>query len=207
MSDDLLPYLSPSTLLQATNLCLRAVGEAPVSTLVGGGASVDVEAAFQAIQEVNRAVQAEGWSFNTETDYPLVPDNSGHLILPDNTLKAVPSGTTRSLDLVMRGGKLYDRANHTFVFKDTVYVTLTVLLEFEDLPELARNYIAIRAARRFADDQLTSTDIHRVKLEDEERARMMLEQGEAVEDHTSLAGSPHFWINWQRGRRGRTFGN
>lgn len=204
--DELIPYSTPTTLLQAVNACLRAIGESPVSTLVNGGASVDVEAAHQCVQEASRETQAEGWSWNTDIRYPVKPDTSGHLILPSNTLRATPSGTSQYLDVVVRGGKLYDRTNHTDVFTDIVYVDLQVLLPFEDLPEPARSYITIRAARKFADDQLGSGDVHRIRKEDEDKARACLEQAEVEDDGTTLKDSPMF-NSWISGRRaGRVYG-
>lgn len=133
--------------IDAVNLMLEAIWESPVSTLdVSGVASV--AAAKRILDETSRSVQSRGWAFNKEYGYPLALDVNGHFPLPLNTLVVDPSDNT--LDYVQRGTLLYDRGNHTFTFTDSsVDVDITLLLEFEDLPDPARQYIAVFASRRF----------------------------------------------------------
>lgn len=98
------------------------------------------------IQKVSKEVQLKGFNFNTETDYPLTRDINGYLQLPTGTLKI--DGVYPSDDVVIRGAKLYDKINHTFVFTKDLKVDITVLLAYSDLPMAVRNYIEIRASRR-----------------------------------------------------------
>ena len=77
--------LTPTTELEAVNTMLNTIGEAPVNTLVNM-TSVDALAALSVLQNVNRGVQVEGWFFNSEYDYPLVPDLDGNLPLPTNLM-------------------------------------------------------------------------------------------------------------------------
>ena len=62
--------VAATTELEAINIMLAAIGEAPVNTLTGT-LPVDVKIAQSTLVEINKAVQAEGWSFNTETDVTL----------------------------------------------------------------------------------------------------------------------------------------
>ena len=54
----------------AINIMLAAIGEAPINSLVGT-LPVDARIAQSTLTEVNKSVQSEGWSFNTEIDVTL----------------------------------------------------------------------------------------------------------------------------------------
>ena len=53
-----------TTELEAVNIMLSSIGEAPVNSLSSG--LVDAELAQTTLHNVSREVQAAGWSFNTE---------------------------------------------------------------------------------------------------------------------------------------------
>ena len=59
--------IAATTELEAINIMLAAIGEAPINTLVGT-LPVDARIAQSTLSEVNKSVQSEGWSFNTEID-------------------------------------------------------------------------------------------------------------------------------------------
>ena len=122
-----------TTELAAINTMLSIIGEAPVNTVENTGL-VDAKLARQILTETNRLVQMDGWSWNRDDNYPLVPayPQPGRIYVPENTLKVDP--VDRSRKLAQRGVALYDRENHTFDFSETVYVNLTLLLDFEVLP-------------------------------------------------------------------------
>ena len=56
-----------TTELESVNIMLAAIGESPVNTLTGT-LPADVVMAQSTLTEVNKEVQSEGWSFNTEID-------------------------------------------------------------------------------------------------------------------------------------------
>mgnify|MGYP001400660828 CR=1 FL=1 len=56
--------LTATTKLEAVNLMLSTIGEAPVNSLTSG--LVDAELAETILASVSKAVQSEGWNFNTE---------------------------------------------------------------------------------------------------------------------------------------------
>lgn len=206
MADELIPFSTPTTMLEAVNRCLLAIGEAPVSDLTDSSTSADVESAFAILQSVNREVQVEGWNFNTEERIAIAPNSDGHLVLPEGTLRVDSTYLSRDIRVVMRGARLYDRRNHTYVFSDPVVCDLVVLLSFEELPEYARRYITIRAVRQFSDDEMASDTIHKFKKDDEDEARIAMEQFDVEDDDTSLKDSPHFQDMLLRGRTRRMYG-
>lgn len=79
----------------------------------------------------------------------------------------------------MRGTKLYDRRNHTYTINKTAEVDIVFALDFEEMPEAARYYTTIRAARTFQDRTVGSQELHGFQLKDEERAMIDLKSAEA----------------------------
>lgn len=170
---------APTTELEAVNTLLLAIGEAPVNTLDDPGL-VDAVLGRAVLTEVSRAVQAEGWHFNTEYDYPLPPNRDGEIILPGNALRAdVDPRVYGNIDPVQRGTKFYDRQNHTYFFGTTLKAKLILFLPFTELPEAARRYVTIRATRVFQDRVLGSEAVHQFTEKDEYRALVLLKAAEA----------------------------
>jgi hypothetical protein len=154
--------------LQAVNIILSNIGQAPVTTLRSG--NVQAEMAENLLDEITKAVQSEGWVFNTEVDYPIVPNSNKHCILPPNVLTWDGVEYNRA-DLIIRDGKLYDKRLHTFEFERTLYVNVVWYFQFVDLPEAFRNYITIRAANVFAGRTVGSSEAVRFGQQEESVAR------------------------------------
>lgn len=162
-----------TTKLNAVNTMISVIGEAPVNTLGGTAVPVTVVQAENVLDETNRAVQSEGWHFNTEHEYVLTPDAGTNKInLPSNTLKVDldPQIYTDS-DAVQRGLTLYDRKNHTDQWTKQVKASITFELDFTDIPEQFRNYITVKAARIFANRFLGTREIEGFALRDEIEAK------------------------------------
>ena len=161
-----------TTKLEAVNIMISVIGESPVNTLGGTSVPVTVVQANAVLTETNKAIQSEGWHFNTEYDYPLIPDSIGKITLPPSTLKIDldPTISTDS-DPVQRGLKLYDRKKHTEVWTKELKSIITFELDFEELPEQFRHYITVKAARIFASRLLGSREIEGFALRDEIEAK------------------------------------
>nr|WP_250808771.1 hypothetical protein [Neorhizobium tomejilense] len=171
--------LTPTTELEAINLMLSVIGESPVNTVEDTGI-VDAVIARQILIQCSRDVQVVGWHWNTEINYPIVATfPEGELLLPPNTLKVDTAGQDTSVDLVQRGNRLYDRQNHTFTVGKTVRVEIVLLLPFDQLPEAARSYITMRAARQFQERMVGSETIWQFNSRDEVRAWANLLAAEA----------------------------
>ena len=177
----------PTTELEAVNECLENIGQAPVST-ISGDLGVDTQMALSFVRKVNRALQSQGWYWNTDKEFTLSPNNSGSIVLPINTLSVDSTGTDQSRDVVQRGRYLYDRTNHTYTFTEAIKVDLVVGLPFEELPETARRFISLRASRLFQNRIEGSAD--REDAEDEMMAMSALHADELrVSDENMLTGS------------------
>lgn len=176
-------------MLEAVNQMLFAIGESPVNRVEDSGL-VDAAVALRTLSNVSREVQKNGWHWNTEINFSLQPDIDGFLQLPANTLKVDTVGADEGTDVVQRGKRLYDRVNHTYVFSRAYVVELVIMLDFEELPEAARNYITLKAARRFQQNSVGSSELAGFQQQDELRALVDLQNTEAeTADYTMLNNS------------------
>ena len=160
------------TELEAVNTMLVTIGEQPVSSLDNLAGLQDASIAKQILSNISRAVQSKGWVFNLDLQVTYTPDSNGEINLGSNVLRIDSTskvrGTTK--DIVERGGKLYDRENNTSIFTDSIKVDRVIVLNFDDLPEAARRYVATRASRVFHDRVVGSGELHRFFQEDEGQA-------------------------------------
>jgi len=144
-----------TTELEAVNIMLSAIGEAPVATL-DEDTIEDVQIALSTLRQVSKEIQSKGWHYNTDYDYPLnVDDITGKIAYPP-TASHVDAMDSENCDVVKRGGFLYDRTNRTLVFtgRTTLKCVIVWMFDFEDLPQPLRAYITLKASRRFAEDML-----------------------------------------------------
>ena len=81
--------------------------------------------------------------------------------------------------MAIRGNRLYDRNGKTYTFTEPLKADLTTLLEFSDLPQAARHYITIRAARVFQQRVVGSDTLGNFTEKDEARALRAMRRYEA----------------------------
>lgn len=178
-------FITPTTELEAVNIMLSGIGEAPVNSL--DEVTADVSIAYAILAEIAKETQLEGWQWNTEDNYPLTPDRDGYIKVSPSAVR-VAFREASPLELTMRGNKVYDRVNHSYIFpKDTVIrVTLTMLLPFEELPETARRYVTVRALRVFQSRVVGSQVLNAFSERDELQARILLLREERQQDMPNM---------------------
>jgi hypothetical protein len=141
---------TPTSKLEALNSILSYAGEAPITSLDYVADSVSATIANNVLNEVDRSFQTKGWSFNTDIDYTFVRDVANNIYVPSNAIRInVLESTYPTLKVVQRGTKLYDAKGKTYVFATNIVGEMVSLLDFDLLPESARNYIVIRSGRMF----------------------------------------------------------
>ena len=183
--------VAATTELECINIMLAAIGEAPVNSLTGT-VPVDVRLAQSTLTEVNKQVQSEGWSFNTEIDVTLTRNASNNIVLGTDVLRVdAQTHDHPSIDPIQRGLKLYDRKNNTFIFDEDLKCTVVYFRSFDELPEQARSYMTIKAARIFVDRLVSDQSLRTYTQEDEIRARsVLMETDLSNADHNILIGDP-----------------
>lgn len=189
--------MAKTTKLEAVNTILSVIGEAPINTLSPPGFPA-ASMALAVLEEVNRAVQTQGWNFNTETDVELTPDVNQEILLPDNILDI---DSIEGRNLVERQNKLYDKDENTFLFDDPVKVEWKLLLDFEEIPEAARHYITIRAARVFQNRQVGSEVLNSFTEQDELKAMVGIRRYQTRSLDSNLLTGSEFYSTTARYRR------
>ena len=168
-----------STELDAVNSILMSVGETPVNTLTVQ--SPEVAIAQKTLRQVCREIQAEGWSYNTENQYPIDLDTNNQCIIPNNVLQLDLNifEHGKDYDVVRRSDngvmKVYDKKNHTFTFENCskLYFDIVWMLDFEDLPQAFKDYITTRASRIASNRMVNSQPSAKLLETDEAAARAL----------------------------------
>ena len=166
-------FVLPTTTLEAVNAMLSGIGEVPVTSLAE--TTNDASLAHATLAEISKAVQIDGFQWNTEDNYPLTPDRYGFINVSPSVVRVAFREPSHA-ELTMRGRRVYDRKAHSYIFPQStrLLVTVTMLLPFEELPEAARRYITIRALRVFQARAVGSTVLARFEEIDEIRARTLM---------------------------------
>jgi hypothetical protein len=173
--------LSGTTKLEAVNIILNTIGETSTSTL-SGTLPFEVASADATLDEVTRALQMDSYVFNTEyeVELPVVTDISTgatRIPVPSNYLRV--ESHSGSEKYTIRNGYLYSMKEKTDSFSTKATLDVVFALEFVDLPEAAKRYVSIRAARVFADRMVGSKDIRAFTQMDEYEAKAKLMNYEA----------------------------
>tara|TARA_B100000886_G_scaffold95295_1_gene63111 strand:+ start:3358 stop:3966 length:609 start_codon:yes stop_codon:yes gene_type:complete len=184
--------VAATTELECINIMLAAIGEAPINTLTGT-LPVDAVTAQKTLAEINKDVQNEGWSFNQEFNVVLTRDVNNQIALGTDILKVDANVFDHpTIDVIQRGLKMYDRKNNTYVFDTDLTCNVTYFRNFDEIPESARRYINIRAARVFVDRLVGDDGLRTYTAQDEARARANLMENDMDNaDHNVLSGDPN----------------
>jgi hypothetical protein len=189
-----------TTKLQAVNTMLAGIGEAPINGPLPG-TRADSQMAESILDETTRDVLSQGWHFNTEVktltrvaNKIAVPSDYAKIDLYDESLSRI------DYEVVVRddGGtmRLYNKAHgkNTFEFPMDLKCEIVYYQDFEKIPEAARRYIMIKAARVFQDRVAGATNVHQFQMQDEMMALAALRDQEATDsDYTIFDG-------WASGR-------
>lgn len=181
--------LARTSKLEAVNKALQMMGEAPVNSLQGLLGLGNL--AETTIDSVSRKLQTEGWSFNSDYGVSLVRDSTtNHISVGANVSRIyVDPFDYPDIDVVQRGSKLYDRKNNTYEFATNLQVDMTILLDWDDLPEHARVYIMTKTGRELQESMIGSKDLTEINLLVEQEVRsQFLEEETMLSDHNILRG-------------------
>ena len=158
-----------------------SVGESSVNTLTVQ--SPEVTIAQSTLRQVCREVQAEGWKFNTENEYPITLDSNNHCLVPNNVLQIDLNHFKHlnDFDVVKRNDngttKLYDLIEHRYNFENTsegkLYVDIIWMIDFEDIPQVFKDYITQKASRVASTRMVNDPQAAELMVTDEAAARAL----------------------------------
>jgi hypothetical protein len=141
---------------------------APLNSLTDNQ-TADVVFARRVLSQESLALQAKGWHFNTEYDYPLVRDTAGEIKVPTNIVRVDLAQWKwgSRYDLVQRGQRIYDKKTRSYKFSENLKAVVVIALPFDELPQTARWFVTVRSARKFQDELIGDESMHSFKERDE----------------------------------------
>jgi hypothetical protein len=210
---------STETELSSVNSILGAIGQSPITRLyiddertktynykeqdgTDGSLTVkepeliyinpEVSFVHNLLMEVDKDVQNEGWVFNRECHYPFPANTDKEIKIPPNVLRLDISENQvyRTSDVVRRGGRLYDKVNHTYKFKSVIYCDVTWLFPYEDLPSVFKRYITSRASVRAAIQLVSNQELVKLLKSEEEQNRAACMEYECNQGDHTMFGWP-----------------
>lgn len=161
--------------LDVVNTMLGTIGMAPINSLASDTKNAEVVVAEKVLYRTSRAIQTLGWDFNTEEDFPLSRDVDGYITLGENFLSVDFNGRYTNNKYVLRGTRVYDRQEHTFILSEDLKCEAIVFLPFNELPQVARHYIGMKAVVKFQDQTTAAEDLHAYTADDAMEAKRVFE--------------------------------
>lgn len=182
-----------TTELDAVNLMLSSIGEAPVNSITELEAVSDAGIALSVLRRFTRSILSEGWHFNSDYEYELQPTPNDEIICPNATasvdLSRIEGATW---DAVWRDGKLWDRRAKSFtVFTRAVKCDIVWLFPFDELPEKAREYIGTKAAVWFQQDIIGSEKVDQFLVRRALDAERKFKKHESRQADRTIFDAPH----------------
>lgn len=122
--------------LDVVNMMLGTQGENPLASLEDTHPMLAT--CLEVLDRNMRRIEADGWWYNME-ELSLIPNPADSSIyLPNDTLEV----RTGKYNVIARGNRVYNLTGGTYVFTvPKLDVILIRLVAFEDLPEIAAQYI------------------------------------------------------------------
>jgi Tail tubular protein len=197
-------YQGRTTELEAINMHLLALGLSNVQSLNSVASNVDAFGAQVSLLQTSRQVQSKGWHFNTLEDFKLSPTPSGEILLPNNVLRVESTYVSNGMDLVERDGKLWSNDTNSFLIASEVYVRYVALLRWEQMPEFARWYIAVKSVRQYTTNRSSSQTKNQFTSQDEREALIDMQTADSLIRKGSLSRR-NVHVQRMRANRGRRY--
>ncbi len=179
------------TELSAVNSILGSIGQSPVTNL--NFTNPEIEFIYNLLKESNVEVQSEGWVYNREDHYPFTPDANGNISIPANILRmdVCEEEVYRTSDVVKRDGKLYNKVEHTFEFKEPIDMNVVWLFPFEDLPQPFKRLIVAKASTRAAVQLVSNPTLVQLLGQQEAYTRAIVLEYECNQGDHNFLGMGH----------------
>ena len=168
-------YDSSKFWLQSVNILLQVIGQIPVATEDELINILEAQIASSVLLETKKEVLSDEWDFNRDYDYEFAPDTDGYISIPANILDIYDSKGK----LIMRDWRLYSKEKQTAIFTEAQTMNVVWDMDFNSITHPLRNYITIRAARRFQARQVMDTNVYSYTVQDEETAYQIARRSEA----------------------------
>lgn len=167
-------YDSSKFFLASVNVMLQMINELPISDDVELSEILEAQLAASVLIETKKEVLSEGWDVNSDDDYEFPQDANGFISIPANVLDI----SSTDGNIIMRNWQLYNKKDQTAIFDEPQAMDVIWDLDFNTLSHPIRNFITIRAARKFQARTVMDTDVYGYSQLDEEEAHMIARRSE-----------------------------
>ena len=193
--------------LSAVNAVLAAIGQAPVTYLVGTNDQIEnpeVAMVKSLIDETTVDVQNEEWQFNTEKFKPYTAevqtDGTRQFVVPANALRMNLSGgqVYNYWDIVPKNYRLYNKVYHTTDVRKwknlqqnkPLYFDMVWRYDFDELPPVFQRYVTLRASQRAATQLVSNSELTKLLVEQVQMARAACIEYDCNQGDTNFMGWP-----------------
>jgi len=173
-------------LYEGVNKMLKAIGELPVvddEQVLNADDVSDVGLARDTLLQMSRIVQQEGYWFNTEYNYPLVPTTDGYIAIGDFILDVI------STKYIIKDHKLYNISKHTYLFDSKINADVIFEVNFDDLPLVAADVVTREATVSFYNDIQGDSQELKVLINNAQRAQIALQKAQFKHKSSNLMKS------------------
>ena len=216
--------LRNETMLTATNSILSSIGQAPVTTTTSSNPQTNL--VTDILNATILDVLNEEWHFNTEKNVEFCPDTpmnlpaispwgnpfgqiigpqpalGGEIFVDDDVLRLdiTDDDINRQYDATIRGNRIYDKVNHTFIWTHCIKCEVVYLAFFEEdaetigtitIPEVFKRYITHRASTRAATKLTNNSNLVKALAQQELLARASCMEYECNQTDASFFGFDH----------------
>jgi hypothetical protein len=207
-----------TTELQAVNSMLAAVGTAPITDLTAGQSLLDVQMATDRLRAAAREVQSAPWQFNRRNNQHLASVGSYIWTNTDATTTTLNVFTPPTNLAGFDGARNYLKTpvnliigpstryapTGTMIFIDAdtnrdglpatvsqlIYLDAWFFYDFEQMPETARRYATVLAARRFIAATIGAQELEGFSLKDEAQALRLLKRDQGDDTRPNMLNHP-----------------
>ena len=184
------------TELEVINSVLRVSGDNPVQSLDENYQPVFV--IRQMINDISRDMQNKNYWFNTEYDVELEPNTlTNKLTLPFNILNFEPEDTK----YIARGLNVWNREDRTSTITETIKADISLMLEFDELPQAARKYIQAEARLQYNNEYFGGQENKSQLQKDRNDALQMLDKLNIENEDVNMLASARSYNIAFRNRR------
>jgi len=174
-------------LIHAVNVLLQTIGEAPIETLEDLEEVYEAQIATDVIVETKKEILGDTWDFNQDNGMLLPVDINGYITVPFNVLDI----SSADGDLIMRDWRLYSKSDYSPIFTEAKEVDIVWDMAFNTLSHPLRNYITIRASRKFQARQIMDSKVYAYTQDDEDTARIIARRSDARTSKSNMYSSEY----------------
>jgi len=139
------PINPENLLLGAVNILLECINEIPIETEEDYDNIIEARQAKANIIEAKRGILAEGWDFNSDTNWTFAVGVGGMIPVPSNVLDL----TASRHDVIVRNWRLYSKSDQSHIFTEPQDCDVVWDMDFNSISHPLRHYITLVAANLF----------------------------------------------------------